>query len=117
MNHSKTIPNKYTKLISVLVSIIFFIIYIPLSLFGIFGCMMADNPPQNSVAKSVLYIGILISMATPIVCFFSFLCSFRYGLSESIRKRVIVLLIPFANLALSFVFMYISSLLATLLPA
>ena len=107
---------RYTKFISVIVSIIFFIIYIPLSIFGIFGCFMADNPPANSVAQTFLYIGVLISMATPIVSFFSFLYSLSLGLNERIGKRMIVLLIPFANLVLAFAFMYVSSFIATVFP-
>ena len=119
MEHIKKSEAKHSilfNLISIIFNIIFPILYIPLSLIGIFGCFMADNPPQNPIAQELLYIGILISMSTPIACVASFLLSVSMRMDGRRRMSFLIQLFPFAYFAIAIAFMYVSSFLATILP-
>ena len=79
---------------------------------GILGAMMADNPPQHFFANALLYMGVFISIQTPVFCIASICTSV---ISRKKGKKLFGFLIqfaPFIIFAIAMAFIFSSALLS-----
>ncbi len=97
---------------TVVTNVLLSLLFVPLSLMGIFGAMLADNPPDHFLARGVLYAAVMLSVYMPAFCIASI------ALSVILRKKgkhlfgFLVQFAPILIFALVFVLLLISNIIA-----
>jgi len=112
----QTRKNRNSKLdnITIVTNILLSVFYAPLSLMGLFGAMMSDNPPNNIIARAIMYVGIILCVATPAFCGWGIISSVTLRKKGKSLSAFFVQFAPILIFAISVLIIFASDLIANL---
>lgn len=98
---------------TVITNILLCLLYVPLSIMGLFGAMLADNPPDHILARGLLFAAIMLSVYIPAFCVASIALSVIFRKKGKTLLSFFIQFAPLLIFTLVFVLLLISNIIAT----